>query len=169
MVKKMKWPGLISDIYYIFDDGRIWSKYKKGFLKPTPDGDGYLAITLHVGNKDKKIPVHKLMEYNYMDMSIKKNFKDPTVDHIDSNRQNNKYTNLRYLERGENTRRGKHYINQYHHSKLTPEDVHLICQMYKWGWKPLEILDSKIFDISIATLYQIRKKNAWSWIGELYF
>lgn len=28
MVKKMKFPGLKSDIYYLFDDGRIWSKYK---------------------------------------------------------------------------------------------------------------------------------------------
>lgn len=169
MVRKMKWPDLKSDIYYIFDDGRIWSSYKKGFLKQTLDKDGYLSITLHINKKDKKVYIHKLMEYNYMDMSLKKNFKDPTVDHIDSNKQNNKYTNLRYLEREDNTKRGKHYTNTYNHSKLIPEDVHLICQLIKWGWSPLEIYKLNLFDISDATLYQIRNKNAWVWISDLYF
>ena len=167
MVKKMKWPGLNSDNYYIFDDGRIWSKFKKGFLKQTPDRYGYLTITLYINGKDKTTLVHKLMEYNYMDMSLKKNFKDPTVDHIDSNKKNNRYTNLRYLERGDNTRRGKHYCNTYNHSKLTPEDVHLICKLITYNWTVKEIL--KYFDISDATIYQIKKKNAWTWISNLYF
>lgn len=35
MVKRMKFPGLNTDIYYIFDDGRIWSSYKKRFYIST--------------------------------------------------------------------------------------------------------------------------------------
>ena len=167
MVKKMKWPGVNPDIYYIFDDGRVWSKIKKDFLSTNVDKNGYLRIGLRIHGNKRQVYIHKLMEYNFMDMSIKKNFKDPTVDHIDSNRQNNRYTNLRYLERGDNTRRGKHYKNTYNHSKLTPEDVHLICKLITYNWTIKEILE--YFDISDATIYQIRKKNAWSWIGELYF
>lgn len=167
MVKKMKWPGVNPDIYYIFDDGRVWSKIKKDFLSTNVDKNGYLRIGLHVNGNKRQVYIHKLMEYNYMDMSLKKNFKDPTVDHIDSNRQNNRYTNLRYLERGDNTKRGVHYYNTYHHSKLTPEDVHLICKLITYGWTNKEVV--KYFDISTATILQIRKKNAWAWIGNLYF
>lgn len=167
MVKKMKWPGVNPNIYYIFDDGRVWSKIKKDFLSTNTDKNGYLRIGLHINGNKKQVYIHKLMEYNYMDMSLKKNFKDPTVDHIDSNKKNNKYTNLRYLERGDNTRRGKHYKNTYHHSKLTPEDVHLICKLISYNWTIKEILE--YFDISSATLYQIKKKNAWKWISDLYF
>lgn len=168
MVKKMKWPGVNPDIYYIFDDGRVWSKIKKDFLKYKIDKDGYYFIGLHIKGVGKRsIYIHKLMEYNYMDMSLKKNFKDPTVDHIDSNRKNNRYTNLRYLERGDNTRRGKHYCNTYNHSKLTLEDVHLICKLITYNWTVKEILE--YFDISDATIYQIKKKNAWTWISNLYF
>ena len=72
-----------------------------------------------------------------------------------------------YLERGDNTRRGKHYKNTYHHSKLTPEDVHLICKLITYNWTTKEILE--YFDISDATISQIRKKNAWTWISDLYF
>lgn len=167
MVKKMKWPGVNPDIYYIFDDGRVWSKIKKDFLSTNVDKNGYLRIGLHVNGNKRQVYIHKLMEYNYMDMSLKKNFKDPTVDHIDSNRKNNRYTNLRYLERGDNTRRGKHYKNTYNHSKLTPEDVHLICKFITYNWTIKEILE--YFDISKSTISQIKKKKAWTWISNLYF
>lgn len=163
----MKWPGLNTENYYIFDDGRIWSKYKKGFVSQWKDRYGYLTVTVLVNGKKTHIPIHRAVEYNFLDTSLRKNFKDPTVDHIDSNKENNRYTNLRYLERGDNARRGKHYKNTYNHSKLTPEDVHLICKLITYNWSVKEIL--KYFDISDATIYQIKKKNAWAWIGSLYF
>lgn len=168
MVKKMKFPGLKSDIYYLFDDGRIWSKYKKDFLIPNTDPDGYLRIGLIINGKKRQIYIHKLMEYNYMDITQKKNFKDPTVDHIDSNKKNNYYTNLRYLERSDNTRRGKHYKNTYNHHVLTEEDVHLICKLFIYSWTPEEIDNLHIFNISRCTLQLIYRRIEWKWISEQY-
>lgn len=38
--------GIKKGLYYIEEDGKIWSDYKKGYLIPTKGKDGYLKLAL---------------------------------------------------------------------------------------------------------------------------
>ena len=46
--------GVKKDLYYIEEDGRIWSNYKKGYMRPKTDKNGYLNIALSGGSRDKR-------------------------------------------------------------------------------------------------------------------
>ena len=42
--KPLTYPGVKEGLYEIYSDGKIWSNYKKGFMTPIKDKDGYLKI-----------------------------------------------------------------------------------------------------------------------------
>ena len=88
--------------YMIYKDGRVWSKPKPSggnkFLKPNPDGCGYLHVRLHKDGKRKMMKIHRLIALHYIPNPENK----PEIDHIDNNRQNNDISNLRWVSHGEN-------------------------------------------------------------------
>ena len=77
--------------YLIYDDGRVWSKKRRKFLKNGVRG-GYLNITLCLNNKTKTFSPHRLVAIHYIPNPENK----PTVDHIDRNPHNNHISNLRW-------------------------------------------------------------------------
>ena len=78
--------------YLIYDDGRIFSKKRKKFMKPSIDKDGYLSLLLYDGEKYKRFSIHRLIALHYIPNPENKQ----TVDHIDRNKTNNKIENLRW-------------------------------------------------------------------------
>lgn len=98
----------ITNGYYISDDGDTYSainnQTKEPYTKmsPYPDKDGY--FTLHLFCKDKKrrsFRVHRLVAkmFCYNDNEIVNNI----VLHLDNNKQNNHWTNLKWGTIQENT------------------------------------------------------------------
>ena len=78
--------------YLIYDDGRVWSKTSKKFLKSHITNGGYYRIGLTKNKKPKFFLIHRLIALHYID--------NPngyeTVDHIDINTLNNNISNLRW-------------------------------------------------------------------------
>ena len=84
--------------YLIYEDGRVYSKKRKIFMKPFLDTSGYYNLELRSSKsnvKRKHFSIHRLIALYYID--------NPngyeTVDHIDRNRTNNNITNLRWASR----------------------------------------------------------------------
>jgi len=83
--------------YLIYEDGRIWSKYKDVWLKPYKD-QGYYRVGLWNNCKRKKFRVHRLLALHFIPNPENK----PCVDHKDGVTTNNNLSNLRWVTKHEN-------------------------------------------------------------------
>lgn len=160
MVKKLKYKD-IKDQYYIFDDGRIWSKKTKRFLTPTKDRYGYVNITLSAFNKKRKFNLATLVAYTFIG-EPPKNMIDTTVDHIDSNKLNNKYTNLQWLTRQENLAKR----DKTGRTILTPDIVEKICLDLQNNMKQCNVM--KKYNISKGTVFRILHKECYKYMLDKY-
>lgn len=93
------------------------NQHKNDFImSPFKDKDGYLKITLKVTTnigwlKQEKYFIHRLVGKYFV--SNPNNYK--IINHIDSNRQNNYYTNIEWVTQKQNI---QHSIKQNKHSSI---------------------------------------------------
>lgn len=158
----------IKQLYKIDEYGNIYSKYKKAYLKPRKDKDGYLKISLSGENRTIEAKVATLVAYNFIG-EPPSNLKDPTIDHIDNNRLNNYYKNLRWLERSENSsiRKNKGVGELNHEAKLKEEQVLEICELLMKNNLTLKQIGLK-YNVSKHTISNIRRKTTWKNITKNY-
>ena len=94
----------LKQMYFINEYGVVFSTYNNDVLKQSKDRDGYLSLSLRKKNNETtKQRVATLVAYSFIG-SPPLDMEDPTVDHIDKDRTNNHFSNLRWIERGENAR-----------------------------------------------------------------
>lgn len=86
--------------YKVSNDGRIWSEYLNGYLKPYYSKGGYMRVKVNFGERNKKFMVHRLVAMAFIPND---DVNKTQVDHIDSNRVNNNVANLRWVTPKENT------------------------------------------------------------------
>ena len=90
---------LTQDIgkYVIYSDGRVWSKWKKGFLNPSLHHSGYLVSKIN----GKTTNIHLLVARAFL--------PNPDnlaqCDHINSIKTDNRLENLQWMTAGDNTRK----------------------------------------------------------------
>jgi superfamily II helicase len=85
--------------YYISNLGNVRSRFK--VLKPHLNRDGYMYINMinhGKNNGGKTAKVHRLVALHFVENLQNK----PHIDHIDGNKFNNVYTNLRWCTHQEN-------------------------------------------------------------------
>ena len=137
-------------------------------LKPQMDYQGYLRVGLNFCGKFKTHRVHRLVALNFLD---EKENKDQ-VNHVNGVKNDNRVTNLEWVTGSENI---KHAIktglikdtfiknsnkgNLNPNSKLDEEDVKLIRQLRKDGYKLKELSD--IFKVSVVHLSRICNYKYW--------
>lgn len=89
-------------LYEVSNYGKVRSLYhnSRKVLKPHKDRNGYMNVTLYKGKKPHYLIVHRLVATAF----VKKDECRNIVDHIDCNRNNNHFENLRWVTVAENSR-----------------------------------------------------------------
>lgn len=169
-MKKIDYKNIRKNIYEIDEYGNIYSSYKKDFLCPTKDKDGYLQLSLCTETPGKRIwiRVATLVLVTFVGLPPI-DMKDPTVNHIDSDISNNHYTNLEWMERSLNTsiRKNKGEGENNSQAKLKENQVKEICELLiSTNLSLLQI--SKQYNCSKSTISNIQAKKTWRKITNNY-
>ncbi len=100
--------------YQIYEDGRVFSKHTRKFLKHQVNG--YLFVSLRRDGKAKNHYIHRLVALHY----IPNPENNPHVDHIDRNSLNNDVSNLRWVTPSENNQnKTKYSTNKSGHKNIS--------------------------------------------------
>lgn len=167
--------NILCDFYSINEYGNIRSKKSGKILKPKKNKNGYLVIALCVNeiehgktHKRKMFSISQLVARTYIGKPPDY-MKDPTVDHIDSNINNNHFTNLRWLERGINSsiRKNKGVGSQNHEAKLTEAQVKEICNLLINTNLSFQQIADK-FNVDKSTINNIKQHKTWKNITTKY-
>jgi len=159
-------PGYEA-IYQVSNLGRIrrlsgsYKCHKNRMIKPATKKTGYRIVSLWKDNKQKMHRVCKL---------VLETFIGPCPEgmecrHLNGKSNNDNLTNLRYGTKQENINdkimhgtivKGSMVWN----SKLKESDIPNIKNLINSGLSDIEI--GRIFKVSYATIYDIRKNKTWS-------
>jgi len=80
--------------YLIYEDGRVYNKKYKRYLKPGLGTHGYPHVHLYNDKKNELYLLHRLVGIHYLPNPDNL----PTIDHIDRNKLNNHVSNLRWAD-----------------------------------------------------------------------
>jgi len=112
--------------YLIYNDGRVWSKKYKKFLKQKKDN--YYRIGIFNSNKKRKFKmIHRLIAEHYIPNPENKS----EVDHINRDPSDNRLENLRWVDRQENIENRGTFKNN------TSGHKYIICDksLKRWRFK----------------------------------
>lgn len=84
--------------YQVTDDGRVWSKKHKKWLKLFSNNVGYLQVYLSKNGKQKWFKIHKLVAEAFIPNP--NGYKE--INHKDDNKENNVVENLEWCDRSHN-------------------------------------------------------------------
>ena len=92
----MNYKDLIE--YIVYEDGDVFSKKYKKFIKPRKNRDGYFVIALYLNGKRYDVLHHRLIANCF----ISNPFDFEQVNHIDGNKSNNNVNNLEWCDNSYN-------------------------------------------------------------------
>lgn len=99
-MKEINCFNIKKGYYKITEDGKVWSNIYNKFLSCEYDKDGYLDLCLVCEDgKRRHFRIHRLVAETFIENP--NNY--PIVLHLDNNKQNNHYTNLKWGTVSENT------------------------------------------------------------------
>lgn len=161
MCKKLKLDGLRKK-YLIYEDGRIFDVENNRFKKQYENKKGYMFTSFYINGKSKKFFIHRLV---LMMFNPVKNMENLQVDHIDTNKKNNRLDNLEWVTQSENQRRA--FKNglisrsgiKNSQCKLNEKEVIEIANMLVDNI-PYKIIIEK-YNVSKSLLSSIRNKRLW--------
>lgn len=166
---------IMSGRYLISEYGDIYSKATNKVLKPFIDKDGYKRIELTVSpNKYKKFYVHRLVCHSFIGECD--GYRNE-VNHINSIRDDNHYSNLEWVTISENAVHGyKHGFRENNNVVYNEDFIRMLCKYIAKGLSNTEIytlIEGHNDIYSNKKLYtlisRLRHKNNWVDICNEYF
>ena len=152
-----------SNLCFVDKAGKKRQYYSK-IIKQHVDSVGYLIVSLKINGKKKIFRTHRLIATSFI--PNRKNKQQ--VNHIDSNRTNNKVSNLEWCTPKENTNHGLRYGNMLSGedspmSKLSKKTVLEIRSKYKpWKYGVTKLMEE--YGLSRNTLNHIVYRRRWRFI-----
>ncbi len=140
----------------------FYKQYKGSMRKPHLNRDGYLYVSLCIGDRGKTFKIHRLVADAFHLKSSDKCF----VDHIDGNKTNNRADNLRWCTFKENIQFAwdagiYNNVGESHGmASLKESDVIEIKNRIKSGESCKKI--SKDFNVKHWTIHDIKQGRTWS-------
>lgn len=119
--------------YQIYEDGRVFSKKSRKFLKKGDNGHGYLVVRLFHEGKAKTHKIHRLVALHYIPNPENRR----EVDHIDRNKKNNDISNLRWATRSENCQ------NKTKQSNNKSGHKYILIHSSGFGWEYKKVIRGK--------------------------
>lgn len=93
-----------EQLYFISDEGLVWSTYSNKFLTNRLSNSGYYYVDLHKNGKSYRKYIHRLVAETF----IPNPNNLPQVNHKDENKLNNNVNNLEWLSIKDNNNYGSH-------------------------------------------------------------
>lgn len=153
-MKATKYTG-----YYVTEDGRVFKELKQH------DTNGYKAVNIHDGQRNKLERVHRLVAGAYLGES------SLVVNHIDGDKHNNNLSNLEYVTYGENNTHAKRLgLNKNigetsHYAKLTEAEAIQLIKEYRAGATAKEMAAK--YGIGAQTVYAIVNGRRWKHLSQV--
>jgi hypothetical protein len=158
-----------KDFFMVSNLGRI------RYIKSNGSSSKEMTVSVKKTHSDKKYPrtsvrVQDKKQDFYIHLLVTKCFLGPTpngmiVDHIDSNRNNPRVSNLQFLTLKENSLKGDNKNQPKGHmnvcSKLNKEQVFMIYNLYFHKSKTVKEI-KELFNVSIATIRNIVKIKSYT-------
>ena len=131
-------------VYMIYDDGRVWSKRRKIFMKQNKDKDGYYTMGLWKHSKETKHKIHRLIGCHFIEHpGGGKN----CIDHINRDRADNRLENLRWVTHRENMN------NKSEYKKASNNTTgHQNIRKHKDGWEFQKKIHGKYYSKFFKTM-----------------
>lgn len=150
------------------EDGRIYSKIKKKFLRPSVKPDtGYAVVYVYDIGKLQR--VHRLVAETYLQNS---EFYGQDVNHKDGNKQNNSVENLEWCTRSYNIIHAKELgLNksrgETHFDAIYSEDqIREVCKLLEQGFRNQDIAD--MTGVHKDTVSDVRGGRRWKHVSRDY-
>lgn len=137
---------------FVSSFGRLINMRTFELCKPSNDNRGYLIYRYQSNNKRIRHKVHRLVAQKFIPNPENK----PIVDHINSDKQNNHISNLRWATHSENTQSAHDNGLISNPSHLTDLDRHAILTLHT-NLSTLEV--SNLYGVSRDTILRLRKRE----------
>ena len=156
-------------LYEISDLGRVksYNRLLGEFLKPGRSSSGYLTVCLSNKAKRTSWGIHKLLAIHFFPNKENKKY----VNHKDGDKINNSLNNLEWCTSKENALHAwRTGLVKRQEKKLKTDDVKTIKCMLKnrnevseiQGFRLSDAFIARLFEVSVATIYDIKKGRTWS-------
>ena len=150
-------------LYSITKFGQVWSHRRKRFLVPKIHRCNYLFLRLQTEDGLwKNRYLHRLVALMFIptgDVTMQ-------IDHINGDKQNNDWRNLRWVTNRQNAHFAMQHGLMPHAVFMTDETAHTICRMLSDGMSVMKI--SRKTGFSDHAIYAIRYRRNWTHVSDQY-
>lgn len=131
---------IVKDYYWVDCNGNVYTTNQERFIIPAKDRDGYLRCTFVTKTgipRTKVIGVHQLVNTAFNGRAHPSIYQ-PVTDHIDGDRTNNYYKNLRWLSSRANSSFAYRHLGKK--TNISDDDVLMIYKKYREGFTDINKL-----------------------------